>query len=325
MTKPRSEQISLEATPYYHCVSRCVRRAYLCGDAYEHRRQWVEDKLLALAEIFCIDIAAYAVMSNHYHVVLHVDHSQAQTLSTKEVITRWHQLFKGNYYSQRYILGDTLDAAELKALSDIVDLWRTRLEDISWFMRLINEGIARQANAEEQCTGRFWEGRFKSQALLDEKALLACMAYVDLNPIRAKMAKTPETSEYTSIKHRSSIAACSRTPNTIVEQASQLLPFAGNPKQSMPKGVAAKLTDYLALVDITGRAIRENKRGSIDASESPILERLGLDEADWLTATQDFEGQFGHIVGGVQALLNSCHQFLYERIPHHFNCSRLLH
>ena len=69
MTKPRREQISLEATPYYHCVCRCVRRAYLCGDAYEHRRQWVEDKLLELAEVFCIDIAAYAVMSNHYHVV----------------------------------------------------------------------------------------------------------------------------------------------------------------------------------------------------------------------------------------------------------------
>ena len=73
MTRARSQQVSLEATPYYHCVSRCVRRAFLCGESFEHRRGWVEDKLLALAQVFCIDVAAYAVMSNHYHVVLHIN------------------------------------------------------------------------------------------------------------------------------------------------------------------------------------------------------------------------------------------------------------
>jgi len=69
-------------------------------------------------------------------------------------------------------------------------------------MQLLNQYIARQANIEDKVTGCFWESRFKSQALLDERALLTCMAYVDLNPIRAAMAKTPENSDYTSIQER---------------------------------------------------------------------------------------------------------------------------
>ena len=73
MTRAREQQISLDATPYYHCVSRCVRRAFLCGGEYEHRREWVESKMLELARVFCLDIAAYAVMNNHYHVVLYIN------------------------------------------------------------------------------------------------------------------------------------------------------------------------------------------------------------------------------------------------------------
>mgnify|MGYP000051837369 CR=1 FL=1 len=78
MPRPRKQQISLETTPYYHCTSRCVRRGYLCGlnaltgKDYEYRRQWVEDRILFLGEVFCIDVCAYAVMSNHHHVVLHI-------------------------------------------------------------------------------------------------------------------------------------------------------------------------------------------------------------------------------------------------------------
>ena len=121
MTQARSQQVSLEATPYYHCVSRCVRRAFLCGESFEHRRGWVEDKLLTLANVFCIDIAAYAVMSNHYHVVLHVNAPLAEQLSDGEVIERWHQLFKGNLLSQRNGRGEKLLKAEQDALVAVID------------------------------------------------------------------------------------------------------------------------------------------------------------------------------------------------------------
>jgi REP element-mobilizing transposase RayT len=158
---------------------------------------------MELAAIFSIDVAAYSVMSNHYHIILRVDENRALSWSDHEVFTRWIQLFTGPDVVRRYLAqtGD-LTHSDQHQLAELAGLYRNRLYDISWFMRMLNESVARKANQEEGISGRFWEGRFKSQALLDEKAILAAMAYVDLNPVRAGMAATPEDSEYTSIKER---------------------------------------------------------------------------------------------------------------------------
>ena len=187
--------------------------------------------------------------------------------------------------------------------------------DISWFMRVVNESIARQANAEDNCTGRFWEGRFKSQALLDEAALAACLAYVDLNPVRAKLAKTPEASDHTSIQQRIAKAQAAHSPNHPQQQPTQLLPFAGNPRLDMPKGLLFRLTDYLELVDWTGRVIREDKRGAIDAGLPPILERLGIEPKHWLFLTQNFESRFKGLVGSAYRLKQACRALGYQRTP----------
>ena len=284
MTKPRSELISLTDTQYYHCVSRCVRRAFLCGtdhysgQCYEHRRDWLEQKLLDVASIFAIRLCAYAVMSNHYHVVLHVRLDIAESWSDYEVACRWHQLYNGTPLSHRFLAKEPLSQSEMRLLTPLIQTWRARLTDISWYMRIVNEHIARQANAEDQCTGRFWEGRFKSQALLDEAAVLACMAYVDLNPIRAKMAKTPETSEFTSIHKR--IHALN-TPHQALED------FTGINSDLV--GIPYLLRDYLELVDWTGRIIREDKRGFITSGMPKLLDRLNLADDCWVKATRQFE------------------------------------
>ncbi|WP_200177391.1 Rpn family recombination-promoting nuclease/putative transposase, partial [Ectothiorhodospira shaposhnikovii] len=95
MPRPRCEQISLTDTPYYHIISRCVRRTFLCGQdhatgrTFEHRRQWIEDRIRLLASLFAVDVAAYAVMSNHYHMVIKLDPTQAESWSDNEVLRRW--------------------------------------------------------------------------------------------------------------------------------------------------------------------------------------------------------------------------------------------
>ena len=270
MPQPRNRQVSVEDTPYYHCISRCVRRAFLCGKDshtgfnFEHRRQWIVDRIKLLCSVFAVDLCAYGIMSNHYHVVVRIDVDEAKQWTDQEVARRWMQIFSGPLLMHQYLGNADLTESELEYVTDLFATWRNRLCDLSWFMRCLNEPIARMANAEDHCTGRFWEGRFKSQALLDARAVLACMAYVDLNPIRAAMAKTPEQSDYTSIQER------------ILQPGNSCLrPFA----EQDDDGIPFSLKDYLELVDWGGREIKHNKRGYVPAHAPPILARLKMNAA----------------------------------------------
>ncbi len=305
MPQARKRLVCSQTTPYYHCVSRCVRRAFLCGQDpqtgqdYTHRRARIEQLIFKLTQIFAIDICAYAIMSNHYHLVLHINTSQTLSWSEAEVIQRWHQCFKGNFLSQRYLNKEPLDEVQQQALQEYVQLWRTRLSDISWFMRVLNEKIAREANAEDACKGRFWEGRFKSQALLDEKALLTCMAYVDLNPVRAGIAKTPETSQYTSIYQRAKFYRHRKQPNI-------LMPFscASQKKQCLP----FQCQEYLNLIDWSSRQLRDGK-GHVNTHLPPLLQRLALNRYQWILMTKHFNTHFKGFVGCVGKLQQACQRF----------------
>lgn len=280
MTLSRHLQVSLEQTTYYHCTSRCVRRAYLCGrDRYTgkdftHRRHWLERRIAELASIFAIDVLAYAIMENHYHVVVRIDARRAQRWSDQSVVARWARLFS---------VDRTADNTPF--LAD----WRERLCSLSWFMRCINEPLARRANQEDGCTGRFWEGRFKSQALLDIAAVLKCMVYVDLNPIRAAIASTPEQSNFTSIRAR-------------IRQRDTHLAQLG----SRPGGGATALPitriDYLKLVDWSARCVRRGKRGHMSRRVPPILERLGLNGAQWEREIRHYGKWYYRAVGCWDAL-----------------------
>jgi len=353
--------VSLEATSYYHCYVRCVRRAFLCGEDsvsgvnYDHRKQWLVSRIRFLSYVYAIDVCAYAVMSNHYHVVLHIDRDRALSWSKKEVCERWMQLYKGHMLVDKWLESPkSLDPAMQDRVDEIIESWRHRLYDLGWFMRGINERIARMANEEENCKGRFWEGRFKSQALLDEAALLSCMAYVDLNPVRAAISSNLEESDYTSIQQRimeygqervrnqpavtqietddngdkAKSQKKGKAPDSLVLKrvkkridaqqaikqkmedvkdlpAAPLMTFDGSAHVDVHSALPFTREDYIALVDDTGRCIREDKRGFISSSSHAVfLSQLGIDPDQWLEHIQNFSKVYAHCVGSPDNLRN---------------------
>ncbi len=209
MGLPRSHYVQEGQEGVYHCFNRCVRRAFLCGfDAltrrdFSHRKALLVDRLRYLSAIFAIEVCAYAIMENHYHTILRTRPDIVALWSDREVATRWLTLFPHHRNLEGIPMPpDEKDISALADRSERIAQLRLRLSSLSWFNGRLNEFIARAANKEDQVKGRFWESRFKCQALLDEAAIAACMVYVDLNPIRSGLAGTPEESDFTSIQER---------------------------------------------------------------------------------------------------------------------------
>ena len=265
-------------------------------------------------------------MSNHYHIVVKLNPCEAEAWSDDEVLHRWCSLYKGMPLVQKYLDDKPLLSVELQAVKQCVAVYRSRLQSLSWFMKCLNEPIARQANKEDGCTGHFyktrpvfypsgrlfrrsksfqmilWEARFKSQALFTEDALLSAMAYVELNQVRARMAGTPEESEFTSIKERIQpqfdLAAAIKQQTSLESlryfdlPLKPLVKFEGDLKLGEQLGILFGAVDYLQLVDVTGKIIRSGKKGFISSKLPPILERLHLDAEAWLIRTQSFERHY---------------------------------
>jgi REP element-mobilizing transposase RayT len=308
MPKPRNKQIALSETPFYHLTYRCVRRSFLCGEIdgcnFEHRRGWIVERLGLLTAMFAIDVAAYAIMANHYHVLVRVNVEKAAAWTVSEIFEQWSLLFQATDLMKEYLAGNLLTDAEIKTAERLAEMYRERLTSISWFMRCLNEHIARAANAEDKCSGRFWEGRFKSQAILDEAALINTMVYIDLNPIRAQIAETPETSEYTSFAER--IAHRNLAADFKCAFHGNLIPFIDGNGIIDTAYIPMNLSDYIELIDWSGRQIRPDKRGSISDNAPPILARLGIEQGNWLQNCQKLEIDFRQVVGPVAAIEKFC-------------------
>ena len=298
MGYPRHLHVPPDTPGTYHCVSRCVRRAFLCGEdeytgrSFEHRRQWMEDRILELARIFAVAVHGYAVMSNHFHLIVETDPTVPWQWSDNEVARRWLTLSTQSNDTEAVL---DMRIAHLAQNPQRLAVLRERLGSLSWYMRYLKEPIARRANREDECTGRFWEGRFRTQVLLDDAAVLSSMVYVDLNPIRAGIAQTPEHSAYTSVRARS-INVTDKTNNA------PLQPLATSILATRSIVTTAQ---YLELVDWTGRALHDAKRGAINANAPPIIKRLGLRPRQWCLQVPATESQYWRAIGHLEALMHA--------------------
>lgn len=299
MTIARNLLVDLQMTRYYHCISRCVRRAFLCGEGYEHRKQWIEERLELLAKNFAVSVCGFAVMDNHLHVLARLDPEEARQWSEEEVVRRWVAV-----YPPKTLKGETLEINQawidhqLKDSKHVAAM-RERLSSLGWFMKALKEPLARMANKEDDCKGTFWESRYKSIAILDEEALLATCAYIDLNPVAAGMAAAPETSQHTSVRQRVQHArregkltdlkaaargsvAGSRAAGRL-EELHWLCPLEDRRRQGASReGVLEGLSlgSYLLLVDYTGCLVRQGK-GRMSQDVAGILDRLGTSAEFW--------------------------------------------
>ena len=328
----RGEYLDPQEVQIVHCVQRCVRRAFLCGQdevtgkSFEHRRAWIRERMEFLTSVFAIDCLTYTVMSNHLHIVMRSRPDVVKAWTDDQVARRWLQVFP----KRRDKNGEPAEPQEneIKMITNdsqrLAEI-RRRLSDISWWMRCLAENIARRSNREDECSGRFWEGRFKAQLLLDEASLLACAAYVDLNPVRAALAETPEESEFTGAKDRVDDLNTRESKSTAThdwersrrrEKSGWLSPVEidekndpvgpdlnPTPRRPSAKGfLSMSLAQYLELLDWTGRQLNKAKRGSIPRHLAPILTRIGIDSNSWCDVVQKFGKLFKRVAGTTASL-----------------------
>ena len=299
MAIARKHLVDTSVTRWYHCVTRCVRRAFLLGEGPHDRKEWIENRLEELAQIFAVAIGGFSVLDNHLHLLLRLDPDVANGWSDEEVVRRWGRLFPPRDKS-RQPLPVTNDWVQWR-LKDVrwVATARERLQSLSWFMKCLKEPLSRLANRQDQTRGTFFEGRFKSVAILDEESLLATCAYIDLNPVAAGIVQVPEMSPHTSIKTRVEHAAeqgrtcdleaaahgsvAGSRASVGLEESIWLCPIEDrrgldSAREGMLEGFS--LGSYLLLVDYTGRMFRDGK-AAISAELSGIFDRLNSSAESW--------------------------------------------
>ena len=323
----RADVFCSDEVAVVHVMNRTVRRCFLMGNDpltgknFDHRKAWMEKELERLAACFGIDLLTYAILSNHFHLILRSRPDVVQTWSDEEIACRWLTLCP--------IRKDDEGSAkepnenEIKSIVNnaqcLLEI-RSRLSNISWWMRLLSQTIAQRANREDEEVGKFWQARYKAVRLLDETAILACSAYVDLNPIRAAIAETLEGSDYTSVQRRilsmkSQTGSAAPTGDSDGKQPTidrkshaMLAPLSIDELRdaigAVPSKSSARASDkgylpmtlasYLDLLEFTAS---RQRGGKMPGSAGAIFERLEIGEEVWVELVNGFGKLFYTVAG----------------------------
>lgn len=338
MTKARSKIVDPNTTRWYHCISRCVRKAFLLQSGDPARggfdaKAWIEERLRFLAELFAVQVGGFSIMDSHFHILLRLNIELVKEWSAAEVVRR-ALLLHPPRDSKRQLVQVTQAMIEEKAQDEaFVAKYRKYLGSLSWFMKSLKEPLSRLANKADGCKGAFFEGRFKSIAILDFESLMSVCSYIDLNPVAAGMTSTPEASPHTSVKERvDHVMAQGRVADlraylqgsVLASQAAAgleeglwLIPIEDRRLiDSEREGfmVGFTLGNYLALVEQTGRMLREGK-ASIAPDLADIFDRLGTTAARWEKRVKklDSDRPYGAFMAASRERLDEVAQSLGQR------------
>ena len=319
MGQSRASQISTKDTPYYHITSHVVRNNLLCGINsinnidYGSRKQWVIDRIKFLSSFFAIDVAGYSIEVDEYHMVIYINEAITKSWSIDEVYDHWSAIYNPKPILKRWKNKELIEASEIQMALTMLEECRNKLSNISLFMQNLNQYIARRANKEDGCKGHFWEGRFKSYALLDETALVTCMSHLDLNHVIEKEPDLVEEPEFRSIYERTH-GYLNKNENFIKksEEIKPLISFLGNDAtthisknkiiQTDEPVINIKLNDYLELLDWTNKIQQDEEIICIETEKPGLLIELGFSVEDWIELANDFGNEFKCAVGTIAEL-----------------------
>jgi REP element-mobilizing transposase RayT len=314
---PRGDVIDPSEINVVHCINRTVRRCFLLGnDAFsgknfDHRKVWIEELLVHFSAHFGIELVAYSILSNHYHLILRNRPDVVTKWDDTEVVRRWLMICPPARCKGKPAEPTEAELNAIRRCPRKLAEIRKRLSDISWWMRLLNQRIAQRANREEDESGRFWQDRYRAIRLLDEEALISCMAYVELNPLRAGLTERIEESPHTSIRRRIEGARGQSRPQVggrrdafLAEltlgraDASSDQSSSNTGSRCSDRGVLSmSLESYLELLDWTARRVAPGKAGFTPKETPPVLQRIGLEPASWIELVERFDRSFYLIAG----------------------------
>jgi hypothetical protein len=319
----RRKLLGGERQAVFHCSSRCVRRAFLCGQDpqtgrdYSHRRDWIVQREEQLAGLFAIDIEFRAELMNHLHLVLRTLPRVARRWTPEDVVRRWLTATKlAKCCSDALPRPNPERVEKLARNKKLVAKLRRRLSNVSWFMGLLCENIARRANQEDKCQGCFFEGRFKCRECTDQNAVLLCGIYVDLNAYRAGEVDDPVGSPHTSIFQR--LAAQGLRRNAAGRPDGWLGELTLAPERQADEGLAygsrtgrrasdqgilpITLDNYVRLLRWTAEQLRSGQRTTIPADLATVLDHFAVDQEQWVDTVEQYATAFGHAVGQAASL-----------------------
>ncbi len=322
MVLRRKDVFNRKQIGVYHVTTRCVRQAFLLGTSfqsgqeYHHRKQWIEEWFQSLTEVMAIELCAYAIMDNHTHSILRNRPDWLETMDDYEVATRLARLFPG-YQCLNGLPAEADPERVQEILDDPAKLARRKeqLADISIFMGRWEEAVARRANKEEDRKGRFWEGRFYCQKLLDPASILAATIYVELNPLRANVVELPEYSQFTSLTNRlrltqlmsntdlgflDSISEEKKGPekNLSTDSPSRDVSNVRMCREFLPLSTRR----YLSVLDYVSRRTKDGSLHAVPDGVQQLLGRLGVVPDRWRETAIEFEKSYRLFAGSPEQL-----------------------